>query len=91
MSRPRYRGFPEVEVHHLYRAVDLLLEANEEIQRDVFFSVANLKNLECDLLFLDTITNYLEIEGENDDTVGNDGETVVGEGLCKRGYRKDAS
>jgi len=42
-------GLPEVEVHQLYRAMDFLLEANEEIQRDVFFSVADLYNLECDL------------------------------------------
>lgn len=80
---------PEVEVHQLYRAMDFLLEANEEIQRDVFFSVADLYNLECDLLFLDTTTTYFEIEGEDGDRLGDDGETVVEEGLRKRGYSKD--
>ncbi len=58
-------GLPEVEVHQLYRAMDFLLEAAEEIQRAVFFSVAELFNLECDLLFLDTTTIHFEIEEED--------------------------
>lgn len=82
-------GLPEVEVHQLYRAMDFLLEAGEEIQRVVFFSVADLYNLECDLLFLDTTTTYFEIEGEDADVLEGDGEVVVEEGLRKRGYSKD--
>src|SRR5690606_12050372 len=58
---------PEVEVHSLYRAMDFLLEAATEIQHDVFFSVADLFNLEVDLLFLDTTTTYFEIEGEDEE------------------------
>ncbi len=69
---------PAVEVHQLYRAMDVLLEASEAIQHDVFFSVAHLFNLECDLLFLDTTTTYFEIEGEDPD-----------DGLRKRGHSKD--
>jgi len=65
---------PTVEVHQLYRAMDVLLESSEAIQHDVFFSVAHLFNLECDLLFLDTTTTYFEIEGEDPDN-----------GLRKRG------
>ncbi|MDD4663043.1 MAG: IS1634 family transposase [Caldisericia bacterium] len=61
------KDLPEVEVHQLYRAMDFLLEASEEIQKEVFFSVANLFNLEVDLLFLDTTTTYFEIEGEDAD------------------------
>jgi hypothetical protein len=56
-------GLPEVEAHQLYRAMDFLLEASNEIQKEVFFSVANLFNLEVDLIFLDTTTTYFEIEG----------------------------
>ena len=41
-------GLDEVEVHQLYRAMDFLLEADEKIQHDVFFSVVNLFNLEVD-------------------------------------------
>lgn len=75
-------GLPEVEVHQLYRAMDFLLEAHDEIQRDVFYSVANLLNLEVDLLFVDTTTTYFEIEDEEPDT-----ETA--EGFRKRGNSKD--
>lgn len=71
-------GLPETEVHQLYRAMDFLLEAASEIQRNVFFSVANLFNLEVDLIFLDTTTTYFEIEGEDEDG-----------GLRRRGQGKD--
>lgn len=75
-------GLPEVEVHQLYRAMDFLLESSEEIQKQVFFSVANIFNLEVDLLFLDTTTTYFEIEGtdESDD---------ADENLRQYGYSKD--
>ena len=75
-------GLPAVEVHQLYRAMDFLLEAGEQIQHDVFFSVAHLFNLECDLIFLDTTTTYFEIDREDPD----EEET---EGLRKRGHSKD--
>ncbi len=45
---------------HAYRAMDFLLGADEAIQREVFFSVANLLNLEVDLLFFDTTSTYFE-------------------------------
>jgi len=57
---------PQVEVHQLYRAMDFLLESSDAIQEDVFFSVANLMNLEVDLLFLDTTSTYFEVEEEDD-------------------------
>ncbi|MGE5582179.1 MAG: IS1634 family transposase, partial [Bacillota bacterium] len=60
------------------RAMDFLLEASKEIQREVFFATANLFNLEVDLIFLDTTTTYFEIEGEDPD-----------DGLRKRGFSKD--
>jgi transposase len=82
-------GLPEVDVHQLYRAMDFLLEAHDEIQREVFWSVANLFNLEVDLLFLDTTTAYFEIEGEDEDVAGDDGDDVV-VGLRKRGLSKDS-
>ncbi len=50
---------------HAYRAMDFLLEAEEHIQREVFFSVANLLNLEVDLLFFDTTSTYFETEEED--------------------------
>ena len=61
-------GLPEVDVHYVYRAMDFLLEASEFIQEEVFFPVANLLNLEVDLIFLDTTTTYFEIADEDSDT-----------------------
>jgi len=92
-------GLPEVDVHQLYRAMDFLLEAHDEIQREVFWSVANLFNLEVDLLFLDTTTAYFEIEGEDEDVAGDDSDEASGgdeiggdvvSGLRKRGHSKDS-
>lgn len=74
---------PAVEVHQLYRTMDFLLEAAEELQHDIFFSVANLLNLEVDLVFLDTTTTFFEIDGEDVDE-----EELAG--LRKRGYSKDS-
>ncbi len=51
-----------VEVHQLYRAMDFLLQSTEEIQREVYCSVANLLNLEVDLLYFDTTSTYFEVE-----------------------------
>ena len=53
-------------LHSYYRAMDFLLEAEEDIQREVFFSVANLLNLEVDLIFLDTTSTYFE-KADTDD------------------------
>jgi transposase len=89
-------GLPEVDVHQLYRAMDFLLEAHDEIQREVFWSVANLFNLEVDLLFLDTTTAYFEIEGEDPDSAADDGDgsdagdDEIISGLRKRGHSKDS-
>jgi hypothetical protein len=66
----------EVDVQQLYRAMDVLLGAHDEIQREVFWRVKNLFNLEVDLIFLDTTSTYFEIEGEDEveDTSGDGGE-----------------
>lgn len=61
-------GLPKVEVHDLYRTMDFLLEASDTIQKDIFFSVASLLNLEVDLLFLDTTSTYFEVETEDQET-----------------------
>jgi transposase len=78
-------GLPEVEVHQLYRAMDFLLSAHDEVQREVFYQVSNLFNLEVDLIFVDTTTVYFEIDGEDEDDEEN-GE----EGFRKRGFNKDS-
>jgi transposase len=85
-------GLADVDVHQLYRAMDFLLAAHGEIQREVFWSVANLFNLEVDLLFLDTTTASFEIDGEDEDVAGDAGDQGGDDavaGLRKRGRSKD--
>lgn len=58
---------PAFEVQHGYRAMDFLLESDEAIQREVFHTVADLLNLEVDLLFFDTTSTYFETEESEED------------------------
>lgn len=51
-----------IQVQHLYRSLDFLLEQEDEVQRSVFWATANLLNLEVDLIFFDTTNTYFEIE-----------------------------
>jgi hypothetical protein len=45
-----------------YRAMDWLLEIQHELECEVFGQVANLLNLEVDLLFFDTTSTYFELD-----------------------------
>jgi len=49
----------------LYRAMDFLLEAGDELQQRVFFATADLLNLEVDLLLYDTTSSYFEMEDDD--------------------------
>jgi len=69
-------GLAAIPVQQLYRAMDFLLEANETIQHDVFFAIADLFNLEVDLIYFDTTSTYFEVEEEE-------------EGLRRYGHSRD--
>ncbi|RMF57761.1 MAG: IS1634 family transposase [Bacteroidetes bacterium] len=51
----------------LYRAMDFLIEAEAEIQREVFHATADLLNLQVDLLLYDTTSSYFEMDGDDRD------------------------
>ena len=55
-------GLPDTSDDACYRAMDRLHDAAEHVQRAVFSQVANLLNLEVDLLFFDTTSTYFELE-----------------------------
>jgi transposase len=61
-------GLPAMDEDHAYRAMDLLIDADTQgqVQEAVFFAVANLLNLEVDLLFFDTTSTYFERDAEDD-------------------------
>ena len=52
----------QLQVQHFYRAMDFLLEHAEGIQKEVFWSTANLLNLTVDLIFFDTTNTYFETD-----------------------------
>jgi len=61
-------GNPEpIDLQHLYRAMDVLLEYREIIHKEVYFAVADLLNLEVDLIFFDTTSTYFERDEEDED------------------------
>lgn len=61
-------GLADMDEDQAYRAMDLLVEADAEagVQEAVFFSVADLLNVEVDVLFFDTTSTYFETEDEDD-------------------------
>lgn len=67
----RIEGAADLDLHHLYRAMDFLEANREEIEQEVFFSVANLFNLDVDLIFYDTTSLHFEID-EDDRGMGED-------------------
>ena len=73
-------GVEQVTDDELYRAMDFLLACGERVQESVFFSVANLLNLEVDVIFFDTTSTYFEIDPDEESGEG---------GLRRLGHSKD--
>ncbi len=67
-------------VHNLYRSMDFLLDVKDELEEQVFYSVANLLNLEVDLLYFDTTSSYFEVQPS---------EVDEDDDFRKIGYSKD--
>jgi hypothetical protein len=72
-------GLGEVTDDACYRAMDWLHGVRGELERQVYFQVADLLNLQVDLLFFDTTSTYFET-GEADAEVPRDsrGEKTAG-------------
>jgi transposase len=75
-----------------YRAMDFLLETDEPLQREVFFSVANLLNLEVDVILFDTTSTYFECDddefrrfGHSKDHRDDRPQVVIGLAVTKEG------
>lgn len=61
-ERAAIPGLNEIDEDSLYRAMDWLLEVEADLAEQVYWAVADLLNLEVDLLFFDTTSTYFEIE-----------------------------
>jgi len=64
----RIEGTQALGLQHLYRAMDFLIEHKEALEKEVYFQVADLLNLEVDLLFYDTTSVHFENDEEDPDT-----------------------
>jgi hypothetical protein len=56
----------EIELHHLYFGMDFLERHKESIEKEVYFRVADLFNLDVDLIFYDTTSLHFEIDEEDE-------------------------
>ena len=82
-------GVDGVSDDQLYRAMDFLLECAERVQESVFFSVAQLLNLEVDVVFFDTTSTYFEIDVEDPSDDDDDGPDAGDGPLRRLGHSKD--
>jgi hypothetical protein len=64
-------GLSDVVDEACYRAMDALVGVEAQVTRQVYYQVADLLNLEVDLLFFDTTSTYFEV-GEADEPVARD-------------------
>ena len=92
----RIEGTGRLELQHLYRAMDFLEANKDEIEKAIYFSLADLFTLDVDLIFYDTTSLHFEID-EEDQGVGDKdevhGSIAAGRKTYKaprkRGYAKN--
>jgi len=73
-------GLGEVSDDACYRAMDWLHAVRGELEKQVYSAVADLLNLEVDLLFFDTTSTYFELEDADEEVVRNwRGEKAFGD------------
>lgn len=61
----RIAGTEELGLQHLYRAMDFLEANKEAIEQAVFYRVADLLNLDVEVIFYDTTSLHFEIDEED--------------------------
>jgi hypothetical protein len=76
----RVEGTGEFELQHLYRSMDFFEKNKEEIEKELYFKVADLFSVDVDLVFYDTTTLHCEIDEEDAD--GADDVVVRGSKLA---------
>jgi transposase len=86
-----FPGRDALELQHLYRAMDFLEAHKEEIERTIYFRMADLFNVDVDLIFYDTTSLHFEIDEEDEE--GSHGNASAGRrpypAMRKRGYSKN--
>ena len=90
----------EVSDDACYRAMDWLHAVRGEVEKQVYYAVADLLNLEVDLLFFDTTSTYFELEDADEEAArtwrgekpgpGEDAAPDRAAGFRARGKSKDS-
>lgn len=73
-------GLPNVTDDACYRAMDELITVEPKLARAIYDQVADLLNLEVDLLFFDTTSTYFELDEADEPLWRDDKGRVVAEG-----------
>jgi len=82
-----FPGSQGIELHHLYKAMDLLEAHKAEIEKAIFFKMADLTNADVDIIFYDTTSLHFEIDEEDEIEQQRFGNTYSP--LRKRGHSKN--
>ncbi len=75
----------DLKLKHMYEAMDFLHEHSSEIEEAIFFKVADLFNLEVDLIFYDTTTASFHVDYE-DSPDRHENATLRKFGHAKEGF-----
>ena len=79
-------GCPTFDDDAAYAAMDFLLDALPEIAERIFASTANLLNLSCDIIFVDTSSTYFER-----DVADGEADLDLAEGMMESSAPEDGS
>jgi len=77
----------KLELQHLYRSMDFLEEHKLEIEKAVYFAMADLMNADVDLVFYDTTSLHFEVDEEDEEEQDKQGRQY--EPQRKRGHSKN--
>lgn len=69
----------DLKLQHMYGAIDLLHANIDEVEKTIFLNMANLFNLEIDLIFYDTTTALFHVDCEDDDIDFNTTQRTIGD------------
>lgn len=82
----RIAGAETLKLQHLYRAMDFLEANKEAIERAIYFSVADLLNLDVEVIFYDTTSLHFEVD-EQDHGAGPEDEVKGSRAAGAKRYR----
>jgi DDE family transposase len=68
----RISGAETLRLQHLYRAMDFLEANKDAIERAIYFRVADLLNLDVEVIFYDTTSLHFEVDQEDHGTGAED-------------------